>query len=136
MKIVVDKNNTQKIIEDYYNEQIGIDGKVSIFPKISLSGYGMYEYEKCYLEISLKYKMKLLGKEYEALINIDKDDVSNAFKYAFSKENYNIKSFNYLNGLDYITEGYGMGEHTCKKPYFKGIEIELSEKTKKIGGIK
>jgi len=36
-------------------------------------------------------------------------------------------------GIDSKLEGYGLGEHLVNYPYFRGVNIEINEKVKKIG---
>ena len=136
MKLRIDKEMIISILEKYYKEQLDIDGKVSINPKKELHGFGLCETEQCVLDITLLSKIKLLGKEIVSKISISEEEVMNAMKYVLEEEGYIFKSMTIDKGIDRVSVGYYTDEHTEMRAYFKGIDVEINSKTKKLGGMK
>ena len=93
----------------------------------------MGEHVDCIVEISYVGKTKILGDEVPITIGVNEEELKNIISFHLEKEGYSVKNLDMNNGLDYRTEGYGMGEHTESYPYFRGVDVYLNENVKKIG---
>ena len=133
MRIKLTKDKIRKLINQYYSEVLGIEGKTLIKLSKEYVGYGLGEHLDCVLEITYVGKAKILGDEVSMSIDVNDEELKNIISFYLEKEGYSIKGFDLDKGLDYRTEGYGMGEHTESFPYFRGVNVDINEKVKKIG---
>lgn len=104
MNIKLNKEKISTIINKYYREVYEIEGKT-----------------------------KILGEETPISIDISDNDLKTIIKYYLEQDGYSVTNIMIDKGLDYKTEGYGLGEHTESYPYFRGVEINIYGKEKKIG---
>ena len=133
MKVKLTKDKVRKLINQYYSEVLDIQGKTIIRVSKDYVGYGMGEHMDCVVEISYIGKTKILGDEVSISIDVTDDELKNIISFYLEKEGYSIKGFDMDKGLDYRTEGYGMGEYKESYPYFRGVNVNINEKVKKIG---
>lgn len=68
----------------------------------------------------------------EASVSID--EAKDAIKYCIEQEGFTYQSLELDIGTTPETTGYGLGEKTTKKPYFKGVNVNIKTKEKKLGG--
>ena len=133
MNIKLSKEKVRNLINQYYREVYGIEGKTSIQVSKDYVGYGMGEHKDCVVNIKYKGKTKILGEESPITINVFDNDLETIIKYYLEQDGYSVTNIMIDKGLDYKTEGYGMGEHTEAYPYFRGIEVIIKGKEIKIG---
>ena len=136
MLIILSKEKVRNLINQYYREVYGIEGKTSILVSKDYVGYGMGEHKDCVVNITYKRKMKVFGEETQVSIEISNDSLKAIIKDYLEQDGYIVTNMKIDKGLDYKTEGYGMGEHTEAYPYFRGIEVNIKGKEIKIGGRK
>ena len=136
MLIILSKEKVRNLINQYYREVYGIEGKTSIQVSKDYVGYGMGEHKDCVVNITYKGKMKVFGEETQVSIEISNDSLKAIIKDYLEQDGYIVTNMKIDKGLDYKTEGYGMGEHTEAYPYFRGIEVNIKGKEIKIGGRK
>ena len=136
MNVKLSKEKVRNLINQYYREVYGIEGKTSILVSKDYVGYGMGEHKDCVVNITYKGKMKVFGKETQVSIEISNDSLKAIIKDYLEQDGYIVTNMKIDKGLDYKTEGYGMGEHTEAYPYFRGIEVNIKGKEIKIGGRK
>ena len=130
MNVKLSKEKVRNLINQYYREVYGIEGKTNIQVSKDYVGYGMGEHKDCVVNIKYKGKTKILGEESPISIDVFDNDLETIIKYYLEQEGYSVTYFYIDKGLDYKTEGYGMGEHTEAYPYFRGIEVNIKEKEK------
>ena len=133
MNVKLSKEKVRNLINQYYREVYGIEGKTSILVSKDYVGYGIGEHKDCVVNITYKGKMKVFGKETQVSIEISNDSLKAIIKDYLEQDGYIVTNMKIDKGLDYKTEGYGMGEHTESYPYFRGIEVNIIGKEKKIG---
>jgi len=130
MNIKLSKEKVRNLINQYYRDIYGIEGKTCIQVSKAYVGYGMGEHKDCVVDIKYKGKTKILGEESPISIDVFDNDLETIIKYYLEQEGYSVTYFSIDKGLDYKTEGYGMGEHTESYPYFRGIEVNITGKEK------
>ncbi len=133
MNVKLNKEKVRNLINQYYREVYEIEGKTIINVYKDYVGYGMDEHKDCVVNIIYKGKTKILGEETPISIDISDNDLKTIIKYYLEQDDYSVTNITIDKGLDYKTEGYGLGEHTESYPYFRGVEINIYGKEKKIG---
>lgn len=128
MELRFDKNKMKEIVEKYYREYEDFDGVVTAGCSLNLVGYGMAEHEDTVVSIKVKGTMKVLGMEVPMTREVDDEELFNIFRTVLGNEGHTIKSLTVNSGVNESTEGYGMGEHTVKRPYFRGVIVNVKEK--------
>lgn len=128
MKITVGTNTIKKMIEGYYKEVYNFSGKATIKVTSNDDYYG----PSFNTQVLLTGKVKVL-EEATATIDISLDEVKNSIVWAFNQEGLEAENIEFYSGTHYVTEGYGMSEHTFKEAYFKGAEVEVKGFQKKMG---
>ena len=131
MVLKIDKKTSLKMIEKYFKEQMDFDGRVTASPEIGWDGYGMNEHQVCKVFFKIRGKMKLLGNEVDAKLDVSDQEVNNAIAYCLMQDGYVLDSYELDCGLSSHSAGYGV-EFSDSKPYFSGMEITIKEKTKKM----
>ena len=133
MNVKLNKEKVRNLINQYYREVYEIEGKTIINVYKDYVGYGMDEHKDCVVNIIYKGKTKILGEETPISLDISDNDLKTIIKYYLEQDDYSVTNITIDKGLDYKTEGYGLGEHTESYPYFRGVEINIYGKEKKIG---
>lgn len=133
MNVKLSNEKVRNLINQYYREVYEIEGKTIINVYKDYVGYGMDEHKDCVVNIIYKGKTKILGEETPISIDISDNDLKTIIKYYLEQDGYSVTNIMIDKGLDYKTEGYGLGEHTESYPYFRGVEINIYGKEKKIG---
>ena len=133
MNVKLSNEKVRNLINQYYREVYEIEGKTIINVYKDYVGYGMDEHKDCVVNIIYKGKTKILGVETPISIDISDNDLNTIIKYYLEQDGYSVTNIMIDKGLDYKTEGYGLGEHTESYPYFRGVEINIYGKEKKIG---
>ena len=140
MNVKFNKKDIVEMVEKYFDETLGIKGKVSITCGRQLVGYGMAEHEDCVVNFKLKGEMFLLDKKRDIELDVS-EEVKASIKYFVEKEGHTYTGYRMLSGMEPKTTGYGMGEQTDYVPYFKGIEVgvktdKINESNKRRGEVK
>ena len=133
MNIKLSNEKVRNLINQYYRDIYGIEGKTCIQVSKDYVGYGIGEHKDCVVNITYKGKMKVFGKETQVSIEISNDSLKAIIKDYLEQGGYIVTNMKIDKGLDYKNEGYGMGEHTEAHPYFRGIEVNIKGKEIKIG---
>ena len=133
MKIILGKDKVRDLINQYYRDIYETEGKTNIKIYKGDVGYGMGEHKDCVVEITYQAKTKILGEETTFCLNISDNDLKTIIKHYLEQDGYIVTNMKIDNGLDYKTEGYGMGEHTESYPYFRGVEVNIKGKEKNKG---
>lgn len=128
MKVNIDKKKLLSLIEKYYRETKGLEGKATARATKELTGYGTGEHEDCVVYITFSYTKNIQGVDFPSNIAIEEDKVKEIIKYFMEKENLNVNYVEMNSGLTQHTSGYGLGEETSYIPYFKGVEVSVTEK--------
>ena len=132
MKLKLDKKIALKMIEKYYKDQMDVEGVATAIPEKEYDDYGMGE--SCVVRVLIKGKMQMMGETIATELEVSEEEIKNAIQYCIEQEGYTFVNQTMDKGLTDETTGYGMGERTIQKPYFKGITVDIKENTKKIGG--
>lgn len=128
MKLNFKPKEIEEIIELYYLEFEGKKIKATTNYQAARLGYGMGEYDGCFVTFSIEDTMELFNKKMRYEENISKDDLRKIFEKVLKKVNFRITTFRIDAGTTAHTSGYEMTENI---PYFNGIIIEGS-KTKEL----
>ena len=133
MNVKLSKEKVRNLINQYYRDTYETKGKTSIKIYKGDFGYGMDEHKDCVVEITYQAKIKILGEETTFCLNISDNDLKTIIKHYLEQDGYIVTNMKIDKGLDYKTEGYGMGEHTESYPYFRGVEVNIKGKEKNKG---
>ena len=134
MIIKLSKKRVKGLLEKYYKEEFDCDGKVTM--NISKGYVDYYEHLGCVVDTKFIGKMNVLGDVTNFKVDLSIQDIENVLKIVFEREGYEVSNVSCNYGLDSRLEGYGMGEYVESYPYFRGVEVRIKDKIKKIGGIK
>ena len=134
MIIKLNKKRVKELLEKYYKEEYDCDGKITM--SVSKGSVDYYEHVGCVVDTKFRGKVNVLGEETNFNVCLSTQDIENVLKKIFEREGYEVSKVSCDYGLDSRLEGYGMGEHVEDYPYFRGVEVKIKDKIKKIGGIK
>lgn len=129
MELRFDKNKMKEIIENYYREYEYFDGKVTAGCSMGLVGYGMGEHEDAVVSIKVSGNLKVLGMDVPMTREVSSDELLNIFKTVLGSQGHTVSSVALNSGVNESCEGYGLGEHTVKRPYFRGVVVNVKEKS-------
>jgi len=129
METKFSKQETIKLLEEYYEKLEGRKVKVSITAKAGT--FGLYETKGCQTTIKVTETMAIAGMNKEVSYNLSKEDLSKNLKALFALYEFDVKGINIEDGLSSRWEGYGMMEHQVETAYFNGITVNL-EKNKGV----
>ena len=133
MKVKLSRDRVRKLINQYYREVLGIEGKAIFSLSKDYVGYGSSEHLDCVLNITYVGKTKILGEDTSITIDVSDEELKNIISYYLEKEGHSLSNIEIDSGLDYKTEGYGMGECTVSYPCFRGVNVNIKDNVKKIG---
>lgn len=136
MIIKLDKKRVKELLEKYYKDEYDSEGKIIMHVEKDYVGYGMDEHIDCVVSATFIGKMDILGEETEFKVELYSKQINDVIRKIFEKEGYEVSDASCDSGLDYRTEGYGMGENTISYPYFKGVKVRINENVINRGGIK
>ena len=129
METKFNKQETIKLIEEYYSRLEGRKVKASISAKKTTFGY--HEDLGCQTTVTVSEEMEIAGIKKEVKINLTKEELKQNLKALFALYDFDLKGIDYDDGLSSRSEGYGMCEQTVSSAYFNGITVRL-EKTKNV----
>lgn len=132
METNFNKQETIKLIEEYYERLEGKKVSVSITAKAGC--FGLYETKGCDTTITVSEIMEIAGMKKEVKYNLSKDELTKNLKALFALYDFDVKSLALDDGLSSHCEGYGMMEHTVERAYFNGITVSLEKA--KVQGLK
>lgn len=130
METTFNKQETIKLIEEYYERLEGKKVKVSITSQATT--IGLYEDLGCLTTITVTETMEIAGMKKDVKTRISKEELKKQMKALFALYEFDVKSVSLEDGVSSRCEGYGMMEHTVNGAYFNGITVNL-EKAKGIG---
>ena len=125
MKTTFSKEEIVKLLEEYYRRLEGRMVKVKISVKKDLVGF--YESEECVTTFAIVEELDVAGihKEVETVLSID--ELKTNLGALFNLYEFDLVSLSLESGLTSTCEGFGMGEHVVKKPYFNGVTVEIKK---------
>ncbi len=125
MEVNFTKEETLKLIEEYYSRLEGRQVKSSVDVKKTCVGY---REEGCVTTISITEKMDIAGMQKDVKEVITKEQLDTLLKALFDLYEFELTGVTLNDGLSTKWEGYGYNEHEVKVPYFKGITVNLNKK--------
>lgn len=128
MEFKFGKKQMKEVLEQYYSKYEDFDGKVTAGCRLGAVGYGMSEHEDVIYSIKIAGKLHVCGVDVPMLREINDEEVMNAFKTMLGNQGYTVSSITFNAGVNESCEGYGMGEHTVRRPYFNGVVVTVKEK--------
>lgn len=128
MEIKFGKRQMKEVLEQYYSNYEDFTGKVTAGCRLDSVGYGMGEHEDVIYSIKITGKLRVCGVDVPMVRELDDDEVLNAFRTILGNQGYTVSSVTFNAGVNEASEGYGMGEHTVKRPYFNGVVVTVKEK--------
>lgn len=126
MEVSFTKEETLKLIEEYYSRLEG--RKVKVQAKATKGLIGYYEDEGCITEISVTEIIEIAGMNKEVKEVLTTDQLRTLLTALFGLYGFEMTDLTLNDGLNSRWEGYGMGEHEVKSAYFKGITINIQKK--------
>lgn len=128
MEIKFGKKEMVQVIESYYKKYEDFEGKVTAGCKSGWVGYGMAERQDAVVSIGITGNLSVEGILVPMVREVTYDEVFNIFKTVLGNQGYYVNNVTLDSGVNDVCEGYGMVEHTVKKPCFKGVIVGVTEK--------
>ncbi len=126
MEITYSKEETIKLIEEYYKRLEDREVKASISARKEC--VGLYEVDGCVTTISVTEKMEIGGMQKDVKETISQEEFKKILRALFDLYGFELTNVTLNDGLNSRWEGYGMGEYEVKSAYFKGITINVNKK--------
>lgn len=126
MEVVFTKEETIKMIEEYYKRLEDREVTASITSKKGYTGW--QDEEACVTTVTISEKIEILGMQKEVKETITKDQLNTLLKALFDLYELDLKSFTINDGLNSRWEGYGYNEHEVKSAYCKGITVNVDKR--------
>lgn len=122
MNMKIDKKGLRTILQNFYNKHDEM-GETRIEFRKELAGYTNQEYET--VRTYKVTKKKMLGQVFTYEREVEKEEIRTILNQVFENEGIIFEVFDYDIDINYVTTGYGLGEHTEAKRVFKGIEANV-----------
>ncbi len=135
MEYKFNKKQVKEILEKYYEETYDFKGNVTVSCVVGLVGYGLSEREEAQLTFKINGNISVGGMMVSSSQVISLEEVNNAFRSLFKKEEKEVSDISFDYGVRSHVEGYGLGEHTVNNPYFNGAVVSANGKVKAKGVI-
>ena len=126
MEVSFTKEETLKLIEEYYSRLEDRQVKVSASAKKGYTGWR--EEEGCVTTITISEKIDRVGMDKEVKETITEDQLNTILRALFELYDFDLTSLTLDDGLSSRWVGYGMNEHEEKTAYFKGITVSVKKK--------
>lgn len=126
MEITYSKEETIKLIEEYYKRLEDREVKASISARKEC--VGLYEVDGCVTTISVTEKMEIGGMQKDVKETISQEEFKKILRALFDLYGFELTNVTLNDGLNSRWEGYGMGEYEVKSAYFKGVTINVNKK--------
>ena len=126
MEIEFTKEETIKLIEEYYKKLEDRTVKASISAKKGYTGWR--DEEGCVTIITVAEPIEIMGMKKDVKQTITEEELNTMLKALFDLYEFQLTKITLNDGLNSRWEGYGMGEHEVTSAYFKGITINVTKK--------
>lgn len=126
MEIEFIKEETIKLIEEYYKKLEDRTVKASISAKKGYTGWR--DEEGCVTTITVAEPIEIVGMKKDVKQTITEEELNTMLKALFDLYEFQLTKITLNDGLNSRWEGYGMGEHEVTSAYFKGITINVTKK--------
>lgn len=126
MEVVFTKDETLKLIEEYYSRLEERTVKASATAKRGYTGW--QDEEACVTTITIAENIEIVGMQKEVKETITEDQLTTLLRALFDLYEFNLTSITLDDGLSSRWEGYGYNEHEVKSAYFKGIKVNVNKK--------
>lgn len=126
MEIEFTKEETIKLIEEYYKKLEDRTVKASISAKKGYTGWR--DEEGCVTTITVAEPIEIMGMKKDVKQTITEEELNTMLKALFDLYEFQLTKITLNDGLNSRWEGYGMGEHEVTSAYFKGITINVTKK--------
>jgi len=130
------KEDSIKIIEDYYKKYEKRNIKAKIKSEKGTCGYGMAGMDTCYTSIIIEEEIELLGAKTKITEKLPEANLLEIFKTVLQSQGYDVTNASFDDGINKVWEGYFMDEHQVSKVYCHGVNLTVKKNTKQktIGG--
>ena len=126
MEIIFTKEETIKLIEEYYKRLEDREVSANITSKKGYTGW--QDEETCVTTVTISEKMEIAGMEKEVKETISIDQLNTLLKALFDLYEFTLTNITINDGLNSKWEGYGYNEHEVKSAYCKGITVNVDKK--------
>lgn len=126
MEIEFTKDETIKLIEEYYKRLEDRIVKVTINAKKGYTGWR--DEEGCVSTVTVSEPIEIMGMKKEVKQTVTIEELKTLLKALFDLYDFQLTNINLNDGLNSKWEGYSMAEHEVKSAYFKGITVNVSKK--------
>ena len=127
MELKITSRDPKELLGDYFTKKDNIEAIISISSMVNMD---RYDQEECNVEIKLRKKINLLGKERIVTTSLSKEEIKEVLKAILEDSGYDVVDITFDNGINYITEGYGMGERIVPRAYFNGVTVIIKKHEK------
>lgn len=126
MEIEFTKEETIKMIEEYYKRLEERTVKVSINAK---KGYTGWQDELgCVTTVTVSEPIEIMGMKKDVKENLTDEQLKTLLKALFDLYELQLTNISLNDGINSRWEGYGMNEHEVQSAYFKGITVNVQKK--------
>ena len=126
MQIEFTKDETVKLIEEYYKRLEDRTVKVIITSKKEYTGW--QDEETCVTKVIVSEPVEIMGMKKEVKETLTEEELKTLLKALFNLYEFDLSTIIINDGLNSRWEGYGMNEHEIKSAYFKGITVNVVKK--------
>ena len=126
MEIEFTKDETIKLIEEYYKRLEDRTVKVTINSKKGYTGWR--DEEGCVTTITVSEPIEIMGMKKEVKQTITEENLNTILKALFELYEFQLTKVTLNDGLNSRLEGYGIAEHEVTSAYFKGITLNIVKK--------
>lgn len=134
MEVVFTKEETSKLIEEYYSRLEGRVVKANVTAKKGYTGW--QDEESCVTTITITELIEIVGMQKEVTETITEDQLNTILRALFDLYEFDLTSITLDAGLNSRWEGYGYNEYEVKTAYFKGIKVNVNKKKNQTLGKK
>ena len=126
MEVVFTKEETIKLIEEYYKRLEDRELTASITSKKGYTGW--QDEEGCVTTVTISEKVEIVGMQKEVKETITEDQLNTLLRALFDLYELDLKTLTINDGLNSRWEGYGYNEHEVKSAYCKGITVNVDKR--------
>ncbi len=129
MEVRIRRKDMKKLLEKYYKDKEDFDGVITIRCSLGIVGYGIAETDGAEVEVKLDGYLNVMGIMVPMKRTLSEEEVKGAISSILDDAGYQVTNVSYEKGISSAIEGYGLGEHTVKRPYFNGAVAKVAIKT-------
>lgn len=136
MEMRFSKDDSIKVIEEYYKKFEQKVVKAKIKSQNGSCGYGMAEIDTCYTNVVIEEEIEVMGIKTKTIEMVLEKNLLGIFKAVLEEYGFDVTKVEFDDGINTSWEGCYMNEHQVSRVYCKGVilNVKKNNKQKTIGG--